>query len=123
MSLSPLEGYYLNLPDGHRELLIALRAWLHAHELPFTETYKWSTPVFDVDGRQVLYLYHNRKKRHSYIAFAAGKHLRHHLLRSDGQKVMRYITLDPSGDLPVDAIEDCLRQAVARIRATGKSWS
>ena len=122
MSLSPLEGYYLNLPDGHREALVALRDWLRAHELSFTETYKWSTPVFDVDGRQILYLYHNRKKRHSYVAFAAGKHLEHPLLESAGQKVMRFITLDPEADLPMEAIEDCMLQAVAYVREAGKSW-
>ena len=121
--MSPLEAYYARLPDGHRELLLAADRYLRSlDDLTLEPGYKWRTPTYDYRGRHIAYLYHEAQRGLSYVAFAAGKHLRHPLLRGEDRKIMRYLPLDPDVDLPVDAIADCLRQAAAHIDEHGSGW-
>lgn len=121
--MTPLDAYYTQLPDGHRDALIATREWLRQQATyPLTEHFKWATPVFAHEARHVCYLYHKRKRDLSYVAFPAGARLEHPLLRSHGQKLIRYLILDPAADLPVEAIAECLAQQVAFNRRAGKSY-
>ena len=120
--MSPLERHYDALPPGHRELLLAARAWLLEQPYGLREEYKWSTPCFAYAGRHACYLYHQAKRARSYVAFPAGRFLEHPLLRADGRKLIRVLDLDPDRDLPVEAISNCLAQQVARIAAGGRAY-
>ena len=120
--MSPLERYYDALPPAHAELLLAVRAWLLAQPYALREEYKWSTPCFAYGGRHACYLYHQAKSARSYVAFPAGRFLEHPLLRADGRKLIRVIDLAPEGDLPLDAVADCLGQQIRRIEAGGMAY-
>jgi len=120
--MSPLEHFYENLPAPHRDTLLACREFLLGLDLGLTPVWKWRTPVFDWQGKNVCYFHYEEKKDRCYIAFSAGEFIECALLRSEGRKRMRFIVLDPLADLPVVAIQRCVEQVLAHLKSGGKAW-
>lgn len=120
--MTPLDQYFERLPEEVRDMMLALQQHLllSRNDLQLQEKYKWATPTYFFEGRPIVYLYHRKKERRSYLAFMAGKHLRHEALQAFNLKLIRFIPLDPQADLPIEAIDDCLDQAAAFVRS-GKS--
>lgn len=107
-----LDEYFLNLPPANQSTMLVVRDFLLAAPYHLVEKYKWRTPVYHHADRYVCYLYHEKKKHRSYLAFVNAQTFEHELLRAEGRKMMRFIVLNPEEDVPLEAIREVLAQAV-----------
>ena len=114
--MNPLDAWFEALPSGHRETLLFLRKLLTAPPHCLEERYAWRIPVYYRNDRYLCYLYHEAKRGRSYLAFVRATHFVHPLLRAEGRKQIRILQLDPDSDVPVEAIEQVLAQALAQSR-------
>ncbi len=113
-----LDEYFLNLPPAHQSTMLVVREFLLAEPYRLVEKYKWRTPVYHHGDRYVCYVYHEKKKRRSYLAFVNAQAFEHELLRAEGREMMRFIILDPDADVPLEAIAEVLAQALPDLPGT-----
>ena len=110
--MNSLDAYFLALPPEHQATMLHVRDLLRGKPYGLDERYRWSTPVYYRDDRYVCYLYHERRRRRSYLAFVNAAGFRHLLLRAEGRKMMRFLVLEPGGEVPEGAIQGVLAQAL-----------
>ncbi len=106
------DQYYLDKKEPVKSCLLALRRIILNQDAAVTETRKWGMPCFCYRQKMFCYLWTDKKTGGPYILMVEGKHLDHPELEQGARSRMKIFRVDPEADLPVDAIEHILNEAL-----------
>jgi hypothetical protein len=104
--------FYLRNEEPQRSCLLALRDLIFKANSEIVETVKYGMPCFLLKKKIFCYLWTDRKTGAPYILFADGNRIEHDLLQVGTRSRMKILPVDPSKDLPADAISWILRMAL-----------
>lgn len=76
------------------------------------ETIKYGSPCFVYRGRAFCYLWKDKKTNEPYFLMVEGMRLDHPMLEAGDRKRMKILRVSPSEDLPVEAINSVLNEAL-----------
>jgi hypothetical protein len=109
---TPLENFYLSKPEPSRSCLLALRDIILACDSRVKTTYKYSAPFFEFNGKMFCYLWINKKSGDPYIGVVEGWRIEHEALERGDRKRMCILPVRANADLPMEAIQLVLQQAL-----------
>lgn len=107
-----LDEYYLAKTEPNKSCLLALRDLILDQDELVSETRKWGMPCFCYKQKMFCYLWTDKKTREPYILFVEGNYLDHPNLEKGSRARMKIFRVDPNADLPVDAINNLLCEAL-----------
>nr|WP_121273441.1 DUF1801 domain-containing protein [Pedobacter schmidteae] len=112
--LTPLDNFYLQQPEPFRGCFIALRDVILKLDDDITPEWKYKLPFFYYKGKMFCYLWQHKKFHKPYIGIVESKHIDHPDLIIEKRARMKIILIDPEKDLPVETINEILKQALAK---------
>lgn len=105
-------AYYLNKDEPNKSCLLALRSMILAQDELVTETRKYGMPCFCYQQKMFCYLWTDKKTGEPYVLFVEGKHLDHPLLEVGSRARMKIFRVNPNEDLPMEALQRLLQEAL-----------
>ena len=111
--LEQLQNYYLQLPEPTKSCMLAVRDYILAYDTNITEVWKYRVPFFCYRGKMLCYLNTLRPSGQPYLGAVQGKHIDHPQLLLEKRARVKYLPLDPGGDLPLDVIDLVLEKTIA----------
>lgn len=112
--LTPLDDFYLQKEEPLRGCLLALKDYLLAFDKNITPEWKYKLPFFYYKGKMFCYLWIHKKYHKPYIGIVESKHIDHPDLIIEKRARMKIMLIDPNEDLPIETMNDILKQALAR---------
>lgn len=110
--LSDIDLFYLNLEEPNKSCLIALRDAILRLDKNITTSWKYKLPFFNYKGKMFCYLWIDKKTTEPYIGIVEGKRIEHTLLEQGNRSRMKIMRINPNIDLPINAINLILNQAL-----------
>ncbi len=110
--LDKLQNYYLNQKEPNKSCLLALRSIILDQDTDITETQKWGMPCFCYQKKMFCYLWTDKKTDEPYILMVEGQRLDHPKLETGDRSRMKIFRINPTDDLPIEAIMEILKQAL-----------
>lgn len=110
--LRDIDIWFESKPEPAKSCLLALRAHLQQLDPHITEAWKYRMPFFCYNGKMCCYLWIDPVSQHPYIGIVEGKHIQHPWLQTGKRARMKILPIDPNEDLPMEVINDVLRQMV-----------
>lgn len=110
------ETIYNKWDEPQHSCLLAMRQIILSMDDNLTETVKYGLPCFCYGKKHFCYLWTDKKTRHPYILMVDGNRIDHPMLEQGDRKRMKILTVNPEEDLPVNAIKEVLRMALAFYR-------
>jgi len=110
--LDKLQNYYLNQKEPNKSCLLALRSIILDEDTDITETQKWGMPCFCYQKKMFCYLWTDKKTDEPYILMVEGQYLDHPKLETGDRSRMKIFRINPTDDLPIEAIMEILKQAL-----------
>ena len=111
--VNELYEFYMRREEPVKGAMLALRDIVLGFDEEIEEAYKWSLPYFFLRGKGFCYLWMDKKTGWPYLAFMKGKDMEHSMLEAGNRTLVKVFPMDPSKDLPLEAIEECLEMARA----------
>lgn len=108
-----LDLYYLQQPEPIRSCLLAVRDRIISYDAAITEAWKYCTPFFSYQEKNLCYLWKKKKTQQLYLGVVMGKDINHPLLLQESRITSKILVLDPTGDLPWNAIDTILQKSIA----------
>lgn len=108
-----LTHFYLDQEEPLKSTLLALHDYIVAFDPEIQAVWKWSSPFFTYQNKNICYLWSDKRTRHPYIGFIEGHKIEHPLLFSGDRKQIKILSIDPNADLPVKAMKEILAMALA----------
>lgn len=93
---------------------MALRDLILRLDEHITPEWKYKLPFFYYKGKMFCYLWLHKKYKKPYIGIVESKHIDHPDLIIEKRARMKIMLIDPNADLPVEKINDILKQAIAK---------
>lgn len=118
--MTPLDQYYLNLPEPNKSCLLALRDIILAQHQSLLPAWKWGTPFFYYKGQMLFYLWVDKKLKVPYIGITNGHQMEHPALMQGKRTRMKLLLIDPEEDLPVELITELLQWSIKLCEASLK---
>ena len=106
-----LDSFYIQQVEPYRGCMLALRDIILKQNIDIIAEWKYNTPFFSYKGKNVCYLSISKAKE-LYIGFIEGRYLDHPCLVSGNRTQVKIIPINPDEDLPVEYIEDVVKQAI-----------
>ncbi len=116
-TVSDLDNFYLQHPEPVNQTLLALKAVILKQDKNITAAWKYRMPFFCYKGKMFCYLWVHKTLHQPYIGFVEGKHLDHPDLILEKRARMKIMLFDADKDLPIDEIENLLKQALDLYRS------
>lgn len=110
---SKLDNYYLSKEEPLRSCLLALRDVIAGHDPNISKEWKFNFPFFYYRGKMFCYTRIDKKSGQPYIGFMDGIRIKHPDLLLENRSKIKVLPINPSEDLPIEAITDILTQAIA----------
>ena len=110
--LRDIDHFFLSKKEPVKSCLLALRQIILQQDPNVTETVKYGMPCFCFRKKMFCYLWTQKSTSWPYLLFVEGKHLDHPLLKTGDRARMKVFHVDPEKDLPVDTINEMLRDAL-----------
>ncbi len=110
--MKELDDYYMQQEEPVRGCLLALRDIILAQDTEITPAWKWRLPFFYYKKEMYCYLSIHKKTKLPYLAIVDGKLIDHPALLAEDRKRIKIMLIEPEEDLPVETIEEILRQAI-----------
>jgi hypothetical protein len=110
--LRSIDNYFLQHTEPTQSCLQYLRGHILKLDGGITEAWKYGMPFFCYNGKMMCYLWVHKKLRQPYLGIVAGKLVTHPDLIIEKRAKMKILLLDPHQDLPMDEIDDILKQAL-----------
>jgi hypothetical protein len=110
--ISDLDNFYLQHPEPVNECLLALRSIILKQDTHVTAEWKYRMPFFCYKGKMFCYLWVHKTLHQPYIGIVEGKRINHTDLLIEKRSRIKIMLFDPDKDLPVEAIESILQQAI-----------
>jgi len=106
--INALEQYYLSLSEPLGSCTMAIRDYILASDPEIKAAWKYKAPFFTYKGRNICYIWKDKKTHIPYIGFIRGYLIDHPLLEAGERKQIRIMQIDPLEDLPTEAISEIL---------------
>lgn len=103
-----------------RSALMALRDIILGLDAGIQSAWKYSSPFFVYQGKNLCYLWYDKQTRHPYIGIIDGHRIEHPVLLKGDRKQIKILAVNPKEDFPIDAIQEVLVEAMELCAARGK---
>jgi hypothetical protein len=110
--LTQLDNFYLQKDEPVRSCLLALREIILKQDQNISASWKYGMPFFCYKGKMFCYLWVHKKLHQPYIGIVEGNRIDHPMLIIEKRARMKIMLLEADQDLPVEIIEDILKQAI-----------
>ena len=107
-----IDAFYLNEEEPIRGTFLALRDYILSVDPLITQSLKYGSPFFSYKGRMFCYLWKDKLLNEPYIGIIEGNRLEHPMLETGNRKRIKILRLKNNEDLPIDAINEILGQAL-----------
>ncbi|MEL6972440.1 MAG: DUF1801 domain-containing protein [Bacteroidota bacterium] len=115
-----LTHFYLDQEEPLKSALLALRDIILAIDPGIQSTWKYSSPFFVYQGKNLCYLWYNKQTQHPYIGIIDGHRIEHPILQRGDRKQIKILSVNPEEDFPIDAIQEVLMEAMEFCAVRGK---
>lgn len=105
-------NFYLQQEEPNQSCFLAMREIVLSMDAEIEESINYGSPCFIYRGRVFCYLWKDKKLNQPYFLLAEGKLLHHPLLETGDRKRMKVLRVRATEDLPIDAINTILTQAL-----------
>lgn len=110
--LQPIDEFYLKQEEPVKSCFLALRSIILSLDKNLSSALKYGMPFFCYKEKMFCYLWIHKKYKQPYIGIVEGKKIDHPELLLEKRSRMKIFLIDPTADLPVETIEDILKQAL-----------
>lgn len=107
------DEFYLQQKEPVRSCFMALRSIILSQHKNINATVKYGMPFFCYDKKMFCYLWFHKKHKLPYIGIVEGKKIHHPDLLVEKRSRMKILLIDPSKDLPINKIENILKQSIS----------
>ena len=112
MALTQLDNFYLQKDEPIRGCLLALKDIILKQDENISAEWKYGMPFFCYKGKMFCYLWVHKKYHQPYIGIVEGQRFNHPSLIIEKRSRMKIMLFEADQDLPVETIDDILRQAL-----------
>jgi len=112
MALTQLDNFYLQKDEPIRGCLLALKDIILKQDENISAEWKYGMPFFCYKGKMFCYLWVHKKYHQPYIGIVEGQRFDHPSLIIEKRSRMKIMLFEADQDLPVETIEDILKQAL-----------
>lgn len=112
ISMEDTTNFYLRQEEPNRSCFLAMREIVRKADEDVEETIKYGSPCFVYRGRAFCYLWKDKKTNNPYFLLVEGKGLSHPMLEAGDRKRMKIFRVSPTEDLPIEAINAVLEEAL-----------
>lgn len=106
------DNFYFDKKEPQKSCLLAMRDIALTFDSNISETTKYGMPCFCYKGKMFCYLWMDKKSGEPYYLMVEGKHLDHPALEIGKRARMKIFRVDPDKDLPIEAINTIMNQAL-----------
>ena len=110
--LTQLDNFYLQKDEPVRGCLLALREIILKQDENISASWKYGMPFFCYKGKMFCYLWVHKKLHQPYIGIVEGSRIDHPLLIIEKRARMKIMLFEANEDLPIETIQDILKQAI-----------
>jgi hypothetical protein len=110
--MEDITNFYLKQDEPNRSCFLAMRDIVLKSDAEVVETIKYGSPCFVYRGRAFCYLWKDKKASEPYFLLVEGKRLNHPMLETGDRKRMKILRVSPTDDLPIEAINAVLEEAL-----------
>lgn len=110
--LTQLDNFYLQKAEPVKGCLLALREIILKHDKDISAAWKYGMPFFCYKGKMFCYLWVHKKFHQPYIGIVEGKRFDHPNLIIEKRSRMKIMLFEADQDLPIEAIQAILKQAI-----------
>jgi len=110
--MKALDDFYLRQDEPVKSTLLALKEIILCHDKEITNELKYGMPVFCYKGKMFCYLWVHKKYKQPYLGIVEGKYFNQPFLLQEKRLRMKIMLLDANEDLPIEAINTVLQQAL-----------
>jgi Domain of unknown function (DU1801) len=111
--LRPIDNYFLQKKEPDKSCLQFLREYILSLDKNITETWSYSMPFYNFNGKRFCYLWIHKKFKQPYIGFIEGSKTNHPDLLKEKRVKMKILLVDPTKNIPVKKINIILKEAIA----------
>jgi len=112
MALTQLDNFYLQKDEPIRGCLLALKDIILKQDENISAEWKYGMPFFCYKGKMFCYLWVHKKYHQPYIGIVEGQRFDHPHLIIEKRSRMKIMLVEADQDLPVETINDILRQVL-----------
>ena len=105
---SPLASYYIHQPEPNGSALLALRQIILNYDPAIKEVWKFKTPFFTFNDKNLCYFNVEKKTNRPYIGVIIAHKINHPALHKGDRKQIEVLYIDPLQDIPVALIYEIL---------------
>jgi len=109
---NPLDHFYSDLQEPQQSCFLALRDIIIRFDDRIMPAWKYKLPFFTINGKNLCYLWMDKKTKFPYIGFLKGNQLDHPDLYQGDRKLVKLLYVNPGEDINVQSIHEILTQAV-----------
>jgi hypothetical protein len=111
--LTQLNNFYLQKEEPVKGCLLALREIILKQDKDISAAWKYGMPFFCYMGKMFCcYLWMHKKLHQPYIGIVEGKRFDHPNLIIENRSRMKIMLFEAGQDLPLEAIQAILKQAI-----------
>ncbi|MBB6128998.1 DUF1801 domain-containing protein [Mucilaginibacter lappiensis] len=112
MTLTQLYNFYLQKDEPIRGCLLALKDIILKQDENISAEWKYGMPFFCYKGKMFCYLWVHKKYHQPYIGIVEGQRFDHPGLIIEKRSRMKIMLFEADKDLPVETINNILKQAL-----------
>jgi len=112
MALTQLDNFYLQKDEPIRGCLLALKDIILKQDENISAEWKYGMPFFCYKGKMFCYLWVHKRYHQPYIGIVEGHRFDHPSLIIEKRSRMKIMLFEADQDLPVETINNILRQAL-----------
>ena len=106
------DNYYEQKDEPVKSCLLALRDMILSQDKHISAAWKYGMPFFCYKGKMFCYLWVHKKYKQPYLGIVEGKYFNQPFLLQEKRSRMKIMLLDANEDLPIEAINTVLQQAL-----------
>lgn len=110
--MKELDNFYLRLEEPLKSCLMALSGIILAQDVTLQAAWKYGMPFFCYKNKIFCYLSIRKKDKIPYIGIVEGHRLDHPTLVAEKRSRIKVMYFDPAEDLPIETLEEILKQAL-----------
>lgn len=110
--MKELDNFYFRLEEPLKSCLMALSGIILAQDTTLQPAWKYGMPFFCYKNKIFCYLSIRKKDKQPYIGIVEGHCLDHPALIAEKRSRIKVLYFDPAEDLPIETIEEILKQAL-----------
>lgn len=111
MSVST-DQFYLTKEEPVKSTLLAMKTIILQQHPDITHVLKYGMPFFCYRQKMFCYLWIHKKFRNPYLGIVEGSYFNESFLLAEKRSRMKIMLLDPTADLPIEAIKALIQKAI-----------